>query len=253
MSAADLRVMETAGAVFQGFAQNLKYLPRLALLPFSCSLGIAVLQSMVMSEAVTLILEVADSLVVALFALLWHRLLLFGPRPETLTPLPSFGEKERRFFIYSLIIVLPALVLDQGAQQMLPAAEMGQQQMMQPADIMPLMIAVGAYLFFLLSSCFALPGTAAGLDYSIARSFQETRGARLKMLMIAVVCLLPVQFAAVFITLPVVTITTSTGLIAPLLIVSTLVAYIILPLSTGIITQSFKTVTGWTGPSHPTT
>ncbi|MEX2409120.1 MAG: hypothetical protein WD489_08430, partial [Rhodovibrionaceae bacterium] len=112
-----LPILDSVGEVFRGLLRHIRYLPRLALLPFTLSFALILLKFLTESDPLRLLFNLADIFPVALFSFLWFRLLLYGPNPETLRPLPPFGEAFRRFVIYNLLLLAPLLVL----QEMLPA------------------------------------------------------------------------------------------------------------------------------------
>ena len=229
------------------------HLPRLALLPFTISFALNALAYLAGGGPVRFLLEIAGIFPVALFGYLWHRLLLFGPGPQTLSPLPAFDETFRRFFLYTLLLVVPLMLI----QAMMPPPPppgadpaLIQEQSGTMLFLLPMLI---IYILAVIGLSFLFPATAAGKRYGPGEAWQDARGAKFALFIIIILTLIPVQVATWILLIPIGAVEASTGLRVPSLVLITAATYIALPLSTGALTQAYKTRFGWTPPPPSTT
>ncbi len=250
-------ILETVTEVYRDFFQNIAYLPRLALLPFSLSFALLLLSYLSDSEGLRLLLDILEVGPIALFAFLWHRLLLYGPNPETLRALPPFDDAFRRFVLYTLMLLAPLLLM----QEMMPPPPppgsdpaVMQEQLRSQAGIMffllPLLI---VYLVVMVGLSFLFPATAAGKRYGPRDAWRDANGIKFALFVMILLTLVPLQVAMWLVLVPVDLIGEALQLVAPSLLVFTLAKYIALPLSTGILTQAYKIRFGWTSPPPSTT
>ena len=248
-----LPIMDTVAEVYRGFFAHLGYLPRLALLPFTISFGLNALVYLTDGGLARFVLELAGIFPVALFGYLWHRLLLFGPAPQTLNPLPSFDETFRRFLLYTALLVVPLMLL-QAAMPPPPPPGADPAEIAEQSGTMffllPLLI---VYILAVIGLSFLFPATAAGKRYGPGEAWQDARGVKFALFTIVLLTLIPVQVLTWLLLIPVGTMEASTGLRVPSLLVITAATYVALPLSTGVLTQAYKTRFDWTPPPPSTT
>ena len=248
-----LPILDTVAEVYRDFFRHIVHLPRLALLPFTISFGIAALSAAAGPGELRFLLGVVSILPVALFNFLWFRLLLFGANAETLRPMPSLDGSFKRFLLYSVMLVLPLLIL----MQMMPQLpEPGGGEPPSPQATGGLMLALPllvVYIVVVVGLSFLLPATAAGKSYGPGDAWQDARGAKFALFAIILLTLIPVEVLSFILRTPLFLLESGTGLVAPSLLVGTAMTYIALPLSTGALAQAYKTRFDWTPPPPATT
>jgi hypothetical protein len=248
-----LRIMDTVAEVYRDFFRHIGHLPRLALLPFTISFGLAALSYAAGPGGPRFLLAVAGILPVALFNFLWFRLLLFGPNPETLRPLPPFDEGFKRFLLYSVLLMLPLLIM---MQAMPPLPESGTAPPPSPQQtgglllLLPLLL---IYIVAVVGLSFLLPATAAGKNYGPGDAWRDARGVKFQLFAIVIVTLIPVEVISFILQVPLAWLEVGAGLVAPSLLIGTATTYLALPLSTGALAQAYKTRFDWTPPPPATT
>ena len=247
-----LPILDTVAEVYRDFFRHIGYLPRLALLPFTLSFGLAAAGYLVGPGGFSLLLSVVGVLPVALFNFLWFRLLLFGANPETLRPLPPFDEGFKRFVMFSLLLVLPLLIL----MQLMPPLPEPNGAPPSPQVSGGLMLALPLlviYIVAVVGLSFLLPAAAAGRSYGPGDAWQDARGVKFALFSIILLTLIPVEVVSFMLRAPLIWLEVGAGLVVPSLLVGTATTYLALPLSTGALAQAYKTRFGWTPPPPATT
>lgn len=248
-----LPILDTVGEVYRAFFQHIGYLPRIALLPFTLSFVIAALSYLVGPGFLRFLLSLLSIVPVAMFNFLWFRLLFYGPNPETLRPLPPFDEAFKRFLIFSFMLVAPLVVLMEVMPPLpQPGADPAQAQG-QTGPLLLLLPLLFLYIVAVIGLSFLLPATASGRTYGPGDAWQDARGVKFPLFAIVILTLIPVEVVSFILRIPLVWIETGAGLVAPSLLVGTLATYLALPLSTGALTQAYKTRFDWTPPPPATT
>ena len=269
MSARNFEVVNSFTSVATGFFENAKYLPRLAALPFVLSVLIAFLdRTLTHSPLPSLGAQLLSVIPQALFAMIWMRLLFFGPSAPGVTALPGFGPAEKNFFSAALIIYGLGAVLVQFALSAVSMSDLqghvnGQMGSME-MDGMPMHPGMGgfgfilffaalAYMVFSLAAFFVLPARAAGRNYSFRQSFKDTNGAKFRIFLAAMIIFIPTEIAGSIAATPFLLISRALDAVMPIILAEKAVTYIVLALSAGLMVEAYKTVTGWTPSRNPTT
>ena len=269
MSARDYEVITGFTGVVTGLLDNARYLLTYALLPFTLSLTISFFDQLITGDSMpSMVADVLNLVPQALFMLVWLRLLLFGPQDPRVHPLPVFGESEKSFFIAVVILFGLSILLVQLASGLLPlygpggagttgASEGTVEGQFAQGNLgfAPLLLffASLAYLVFSLASLFVLPARAIGERYSFQRSFQQTKGIKFRVFLVSMMIFIPEQLGAGIALALIDSISLAASTFVPSVAAQTLLLYLTLALTAGIMAEAFKTVTGWTPGSNVTT
>jgi hypothetical protein len=177
-----LPVAETAQETIRTFGRLLRYLPQVALVPFT---AIFLVQGGIIltggnpfissqpAEGPTPLLVLLVPVIMAAYVVFlvdWHRLVLFGPSPDTTRPRLGLHGRDLRYFLRAIMIFFlgmlaasPAIVLAPG----IVSTQAGAIAMTLIGALLGItgMMAVGL----------VLPATAIDRNYSIAASFDATK------------------------------------------------------------------------------
>ena len=272
-----------AGAFRSALLENIRYLPRAALSPVVISLLLFLLQvrfglTEVPSEEEPAAVNMTGNLLFSLaglvpyvmFAVAWHRLILFGPQRGLPSYLPSWGTRHWLFLAYmfaiGIVLFLPFLGADVVGRAVLGSASQGPAESGQSAALLVLLwIAVAVFAGWLASRLsFVLPARAIDESYGLGDSWRQTRGQGFRILaaviLVNLAILLPslvvggllgagggvvgginamgqahlLEAAILFIG------------VLPLLLLGFLAAYLATALGVTVLSIAFRTCSGWT-------
>ena len=199
-----LPVNQTARETLRTFAQLLRYLPQVALVPFT---AIFIVQGAIIltggnpfisgqpASGPTPLLVLLVPVIMAAYVVFLvdsHRLVLYGPTPETTRPRLGLHGRDFRYFLRALLIffigilgALPAVILAPG----IVSTQAG-------AIAMTL---IGALLGItgMMAFGLVLPATAIDRNYSIAASFDATKEVLFKVVGLVALVLAPAYVVGV--------------------------------------------------------
>ena len=177
-----LPVAETAQETIRTFGRLLRYLPQVALVPFT---AIFLMQGGIIltggnpfisnqpAEGPTPLLVLLVPVIMAAYVVFlvdWHRLVLFGPSAETARPRLGLHGRDLRYFLRGIVIffigilaALPAVILAPGI--------VGSQAGAIAMTLIGALLAITGMMAFGL----VLPATAIDRNYSIGASFEATK------------------------------------------------------------------------------
>ena len=286
---ATLPIFPSVAAVFRTvLLENLGYFPRAVLAPLLLSLLLLLLQirfgtPMVQTEGqppptpatIDFLLSLAGMVPYVIFAVAWHRLVLLGPQQGLPDLQPSWRRRHFHFLGYMLLLALIAglvlLCLGIAAGLLLP-----QSLVQAEPDAAPnlLVLAVSLLLLLLVGGLamrfsFVLPARALDETYGLSESWRQTRGQGLRILTVFLI----VQAIIAIPSLIIVTlIGAGTGVMSlinevgrgheleagilligvlPVLILGFLASYLATALGVTVLSQAFKTCSGWLPPATP--
>jgi hypothetical protein len=177
-----LPVNETARETLRTFAQLLRYLPRVALVPFT---AIFVVQGGIIltggnpfissqpAEGPTPLLVLLVPVIMAAYVVFlvdWHRLVLFGPSAETTRPRLALHGRDLRYFLRAILIFFIGILAAMPAVVLAPGIVSTQAGAIAMTLIGALLAITGMMAFGLV-----LPATAIDRNYSIGASFEATK------------------------------------------------------------------------------
>jgi hypothetical protein len=177
-----LPVNETARETVRTFAQLLRYLPRVALVPFT---AIFVVQGGIIltggnpfissqpAEGPTPLLVLLVPVIMAAYVVFlvdWHRLVLFGPSAETTRPRLALHGRDLRYFLRAILIFFIGILAAMPAVVLAPGIVSTQAGAIAMTLIGALLAITGMMAFGLV-----LPATAIDRNYSIGASFEATK------------------------------------------------------------------------------
>ena len=195
-----LPVRETSAEIVQTYVDRVRYLPTVALVPFTVTFlaqGVIVLlggNPLAQAEgagggANPLLLLVAGLLILGayiVFLVDWHRLVLLGARPDTTRPRLRLYRRDLRFFGYGLLVgvlallaALPVAVLAPG----LGGSAMG--------GMLLLLIGMLLNLTATMALGLVLPAAATDRNYGIGASIEATKQVIGPILTLVALVLLP--------------------------------------------------------------
>ena len=237
-----LPVMETAREIFMTYKANLQHLPEVALVPFSISFLLMILEAVAgqASLASFVMFALAQIPPMVLFAVSWFRLVLLGAATLANDPLLRWSRRETRV-LRNLIII--ALI---GTAFTAVLIQFGNPQ--QSASFLPGLLAMMASFLLLaviMGLCFSLPAEAVDENYSLRQAWQDTRHCLLNLLGILIVVFLPAQITAMILINVIAAVQKTLGLVAPALILGGLLGYLIYGLWFTLLAVVFQRRTGW--------
>jgi hypothetical protein len=177
-----LPVNETARETVRTFAQLLRYLPQVALVPFT---AIFVVQGGIIltggnpfisnqpAEGPTPLLVLLVPVIMAAYVVFlvdWHRLVLFGPSPETTRPRLALHGRDLRYFLRAILVFFIGILAALPAVVLAPGIVSTQAGAIAMTLIGALLAITGMMAFGLV-----LPATAIDRNYSIGASFEATK------------------------------------------------------------------------------
>ena len=177
-----LPVNETARETVRTFAQLLRYLPQVALVPFT---AIFVVQGGIIltggnpfissqpAEGPTPLLVLLVPVIMAAYVVFlvdWHRLVLFGPSAETTRPRLALHGRDLRYFLRAILIFFIGILAAMPAVVLAPGIVSTQAGAIAMTLIGALLAITGMMAFGLV-----LPATAIDRNYSIGASFEATK------------------------------------------------------------------------------
>ncbi len=283
---ATLPIWSSVAAVFRTvLIENLGYFPRAVLAPMLLSLLLLLLQVRFGTPLATegeppatasladFLLSLAGTVPYVVFAVAWHRLVLLGPSQGLPAYQPSWRKRHFHFLGYLLLLGLFAglflLFLGLALSFLLPglspeATPSAGQELLGLTALIAVLLLVG---WFTLRLSFVLPARALDEAYKLSDSWRQTRGQGLRLLVVLLVVQLVIAIPSVII---VVLIGTSTGVmsvisqmgsgreleagillvgILPVLILGFLASYLATALGVTVLSQAFKTCSGWQPPT----
>ena len=177
-----LPVNETARETVRTFTQLLRYLPQVALVPFT---AIFVVQGGIIltggnpfissqpAEGPTPLLVLLVPVIMAAYVVFlvdWHRLVLFGPSAETTRPRLALHGRDLRYFLRAILIFFIGILAAMPAVVLAPGIVSTQAGAIAMTLIGALLAITGMMAFGLV-----LPATAIDRNYSIGASFEATK------------------------------------------------------------------------------
>lgn len=287
---ATLPIWGSVAAVFRTvLLENLAYFPRAVLAPLLLTFLILLLQirfgtPLVQTEGgappapslTDYLLSFAGLVPYVIFAVAWHRLVLLGPNRGLPAYQPTWGRRHFHFLGYMLLLVVMAGlvfgVLGFAASLLLPGSaapeETGGGNLLALTVFLLLLLLVG---WFTMRLCFVLPARALDERYGLSDSWRQTRGQGLRILAVLVIVQLVIAIPSVIV---VSLIGAGTGVMAvinqmgsghtfeagilllgvlPVLILGFLASYLATALGVTVLSQAFKTCSGWQPPAEPVT
>ena len=285
---ATLPIWSSVAAVFRTvLLEKLAYFPRAVLAPLLLTLLILLLQirfgtPLVQTQGsappapslTDYLLSFAGLVPYVIFAVAWHRLVLLGPSHGLPAYQPSWGRRHFYFLGYMLLLgVIAGLVLGVlgfAASLLLrggsgPEAT-GGGSLLALAVFLLLLLLVG---WFTMRLCFVLPARALEERYGLSDSWRQTRGQGLRILAVLVIVQLVIAIPSVIV---VSLIGAGTGVMAvinqmgsghtleagilligvlPVLVLGFLASYLATALGVTVLSQAFKTCSGWQPPARP--
>jgi hypothetical protein len=193
-----LPVTETARETVRTFAQLLRYLPQVALVPFT---AIFLVQGGIIltggnpfissqpAEGPTPLLVLLVPVIMAAYVVFlvdWHRLVLFGPSPETTRPRLGLQGRDLRYFLRAIMIFFLGILAASPAIVLAPGIVSTQAGAIA-------MTLIGAMLAItgMMAVGLVLPATAIDRNYSIAASFDATKEVLVQVLGLVALVLAP--------------------------------------------------------------
>ena len=177
-----LPVNETARETVRTFAQLLRYLPRVALVPFTAIFvvqggiiltgGNPFISSQPAAGPTPLLVLLVPVIMAAyvVFLVDWHRLVLFGPSAETTRPRLAVHGRDLRYFLRAILIFFIGILAAMPAVVLAPGIVSTQAGAIAMTLIGALLAITGMMAFGLV-----LPATAIDRNYSIGASFEATK------------------------------------------------------------------------------
>ena len=175
-------VTETAQETIRTFGRLLRYLPQVALVPFTAIFlmqggiiltgGNPFISSQPAAGPTPLLVLLVPVIMAAyvVFLVDWHRLVLFGPSAETTRPRLALHGRDLRYFLRAILIffigilaAIPAVILAPGI--------VGSQAGAIAMTLIGALLAITGMMAFGL----VLPATAIDRNYSIGASFEATK------------------------------------------------------------------------------
>ena len=177
-----LPVAETAQETIRTFGRLLRYLPQVALVPFT---AIFLVQGGIIltggnpfissqpAEGPTPLLVLLVPVIMAAYVVFlvdWHRLVLFGPSAETTRPRLAVHGRDLRYFLRAILIFFIGILAAMPAVVLAPGIVSTQAGAIAMTLIGALLAITGMMAFGLV-----LPATAIDRNYSIGASFEATK------------------------------------------------------------------------------
>ncbi|MBK1697237.1 hypothetical protein [Rhodovibrio salinarum] len=199
-----LPVTQTAQETLRTFAQLLRYLPQVALVPFT---AIFLLQGTVIlsggnpfianqpTAGPTLLLVLLIPVVMAAYVVFlvdWHRLVLFGAGTETTRPRLKLHARDFRYFLRGIMVFFIGVLAAMPAVMLAPSVVSTQTGAIAMTMVGALLAVTGMMGFGLV-----LPATAIDRNYSIGASFQATKDVLFQLVGLVALVLAPAYVVGV--------------------------------------------------------
>jgi len=177
-----LPVSETARETIRTFGRLLRYLPQVALVPFTAIFlmqggiiligGTPFISSQPVGGPTPLLVLLVPVIMAAyvVFLVDWHRLVLFGATPETTRPRLGLHGRDLRYFLRAILVFLVGVLAALPAVVLAPGIVGTQAGAIAMTLIGALLAITGMMAFGLV-----LPATAIDRNYSIGASFEATK------------------------------------------------------------------------------
>ena len=286
---ATLPIWSSVSAVFRTvLIENLRLFPRAVLAPLLLTFLLLLLQirfgtPMMLEEGqppptpgiADFLLSLAGVVPYVIFAVAWHRLVLLGEARGLPSYQPSWRRRHWHFAGYMLLLALiggtifsflgiaVSLLAPPGAE---PEAVSGGQQMLFLAVTLILLLVIG---WFMARLSFVLPARALDEPYGFSQSWRQTKGQGLRILAVfAIVQALIALPSVIVVSL----LGAGTGVMSvinqmgrgheleagillvgvlPVLLLGFLASYLATALGVTVLSQAFKTCSGWVPPEEP--
>jgi hypothetical protein len=244
---------ESLRQVLATFAALVPLYARLALIPYGVTLFLFFLLQGLPVTGLSLGLATAVNIYLTVwFASSVQRLVLLGPGPETLRPLPRWRPPEARLlgrglqlFLVAAIASVPGSLLFSGFSQGFDPAEPQLGWWM----LGPVAFAVLGMLCVVLM----LPAASVGSGYGLGRAWAEGRGILGTQVALFVLLLLPLEGLVLLLDWVLLQLQLATDLVVPRLAVGLAVHYLEIALGGTLLAVIFAKRTGWTAPPQGTT
>jgi hypothetical protein len=242
-----LPVGQTAGEVWQTFLGLVRHLPTVALVPFTAtflaqgSIAFAIGNPLAQGDgppqvSPLLLLPVLVMLAAyTMFLVDWHRLVLFGPGPETTRPRILPTRRDLRFFGRALLVGLLALVAALPVALIAPG--LGGTI---PGLIMLQVIGTLLSLTVFMACGLVLPAVATDRNYGIGASFEATKEVLPQIGLLIGALLLPAGLVAATIGALASLISGGGGVFVPGMLVNLACEYVVMALGATLLSVIFR-------------
>ena len=197
-------VTETAQETIRTFGRLLRYLPQVALVPFTAIFlmqggiiltgGNPFISSQPAAGPTPLLVLLVPVIMAAyvVFLVDWHRLVLFGPSAETTRPRLGLHGRDLRYFLRAIMIFFLGMLAASPAIVLAPGIVSTQAGAIA-------MTLIGAMLGItgMMAVGLVLPATAIDRNYSIAASFDATKEVLFQVLGLVALVLAPAYIVGI--------------------------------------------------------